>query len=238
MREKINQHKWLRYVILAVAVLIMIVGVVELVKFIAPNLYQAMRDGNTNELEYYIKGAGIKGIILLFFIEIFEMILFVIPGAPVRIVAGAIYGTVLGGFICWLGFITANFLMFSVIHKFGVNAVEETAGIKTNPKVRQLIEKAKNPTVAIMIICLIPFVPNGVLPYVAASTGLIDRKDYIFAIALGSFPAIFIYAAIGKLLVSGDLKQMILVFAAIIAVSAAIFFNRKKLMAWLERVIR
>lgn len=89
----------------------------------------------------------------------------------------------------------------------------------------------------VIVMCFLPIVPNGMIPYLSAQTD-IKCRDFTGALAIGSAPAIAFYVCCGDFLISESYK-LILFFIIVIAILAFIgFLFRKKLIAFFAPKIK
>ena len=102
---------------------------------------------------------------------------------------------------------------------------------------QKLLDSAKHVDRVVIVMCFLPIVPNGMIPYLSAQTD-IKCRDFTRALAIGSAPAIAFYVCCGDFLISESYK-LILFFIIVIAILAFIgFLFRKKLIAFFAPKIK
>ena len=128
-----------------------------------------------------------------------QVVSIVLPGFAIQIAAGIIYGGVRSFFMCYFGFILGNVLVFGFARKMG-NQISNIANID-KPKNNWIREKmaSANPAFVVGFVNLLPILPNGIIPYIAARSS-IRSYEYVMAICVTSWIQIlFNCAAVGFL---------------------------------------
>jgi len=67
----------------------------------------------------WVAGIGFKGVLVLFALQILQIVVAVIPGGPMELIAGAAYGVWSGLLILEAGCAAATALVFVLVRKFG-----------------------------------------------------------------------------------------------------------------------
>ena len=80
----------------------------------------------------WVEQAGLWGIVVLFFVQMAQIFIAIIPGEPIEVVAGVMYGAVGGLVICMVGIVLASATIFTVVRKLGRERLSKT---KIYPKI-------------------------------------------------------------------------------------------------------
>lgn len=83
--------------------------------------------------------------------------------------------------------------------------------------------------------CLIPVVPNGVIPYAAARTEM-RFGQFTLAVCLGSVTPIFLMCLIGGRILAGEYLLAVVVLLASLLVAVLLTCYRSKLQAAAKRL--
>lgn len=191
--------------IFVVAIIILLVCLLVYKSFgtMLPGLMKVLRSGNDKQIAEYLNSIstwdGMLCVVLLQFMQVLSVF---IPGMPIQIAAGAVYGAVEATVLCYFGYVIANVAVFAVARHLGTSFFEKSH-IKLSNKWMEEKMKKINPAFVVMLGCLMPAVPNGIIPYLASNTEL-SWKSFTFAVALGSFLPIVISCMAGHFLLSGD----------------------------------
>jgi uncharacterized membrane protein YdjX (TVP38/TMEM64 family) len=141
---------------------------------------------------------------------------FFVPGAPLTLAAGALYG-VGGGFaVSMLGASLGAIGAFWVARRSAGDALERGGGERVSAIERRLSGKG---LYALLVLRLIPVVPFNALNY-AAGVSTIGARDYIVATVLGIAPGALAYTALGAGL--DDPASPLFIGAAVLAIGLAI----------------
>ena len=172
-----KKRKWVkRLVILLViaALLLLIIGAFYLILTnYLPDLIPVLRRGSQEEIEAYIKQTtGFRGVILVALLQCLQVLSIVFPGAPIQIAAGIVYGAPLGAAVCLLSFVAVNFAIFSVARRLGGKLND---WIDLEPPQSGFFRDQSHPAFKVFIVNLLPVIPNGIIPYLAARTQVTSR---------------------------------------------------------------
>ena len=63
--------------------------------------------------------------------------------------------------------------------------------------------KGTKPPFMVVIACMVPAIPNGIIPYLSARTE-ITAKEYVGAVALGSWLQILLACMAGQFIINGQ----------------------------------
>ena len=227
-RKKKRRRMMLEIVLIAAALII----VVLLLREHTPKILKLLEDGNVSGIETYIKAEGEKGRFVLILLQVIETVTIVLPAMPVYICAGAVYGKLQGFLMCYLTNILMNILIFIAARKMKTSTLE-FARFQKNQKLEELMTAAQHPERLVVAMCLLPIVPNGMIPYISAQTG-IRPMTFTAALAVGSLPSILVYVCFGDLLLSEHFKITLplVIIVAVLVIILMLF--KKKITAFLE----
>jgi len=160
-------------------------------------------------------GGGVTGP-LLYAAAYAILTVFFVPGAPLTLAAGALYG-VGGGFaVSMLGASLGAIGAFWVARRSAGDALERGGGERVSAIERRLSGKG---LYALLVLRLLPVVPFNALNY-AAGVSTIETRDYILATVLGIAPGALAYTALGAGL--ADPASPLFIGAAVLAIGLAI----------------
>lgn len=160
--------------------------------------------------EAWAASQGIKGWFIMLGIQVLQIIIAFIPGEPVEIMAGVLYGGYGGMFLCLLGCIIASTIIFILTQKLGKPMVERILRKSILHKFR-FLQDTKKLDVVIFLLFFIPGTPKDILTYIAGTTPI---KPFRFLI-LSNFarvPAIIASTFIGFSIREGSWREMIFLF--------------------------
>ena len=145
-----------------------------------------------DEIEEAFTGLGIFGP-LLFALAYVVLTVLLVPGAPLTIAAGALFGVVGGGIVVMVGATTGAGLAFLISRRSTRGAVEQARGARLEALERRFGGQGFP---AMLMLRLIPLVPFNALNYAAGATA-ISTRDYMLATLIGIAPGVFVFTALG-----------------------------------------
>lgn len=194
-----------------------------------PRILVYLEKDDIDGLTSYIRGEGQIGEIVLIVLQVVETISIFLPALPVYICAGIIYGRLEGILMCYVTNLVINACMFLMARKMHIS-VTKIPKYGQNPKVRELMQHMQNPKRAILIISLLPIIPNGMIPYIAASTD-VTFWGFLEALSLGCLPGIILNVVCGDALLTINWRMFLPVIIVIAAAAALIYLFRKPIAA-------
>ena len=146
------------------------------------------------EMDRFLDGNRLLGVVVLFGLQVIQILLAFIPGGPMQMVAGALYGGLGGGLILLAG--------VSVLGQAAIEAfhTREDAGKLHRLKALHDPRKAE---LLVWILFLIPGVPKDLLTYFAPLTPLKCRR-FIVISTIARCPGIFMTTFASSSLLEGD----------------------------------
>ncbi len=237
MKQRIRKNR-LATIILRVAIVLVFIGAVMLAFHIfMPGLEPLLKKGNEEEIVAYLEETGgIAGAVSVFVLQIMQVVSVVIPGLAVQIAAGIIYGWWKGFLLCYTGFIAGNTGIFLFARK--AHGQVELPADGGSGKLRWVISKmkGKDPRFAISVGYLVPGVPNGMLPYIAARSS-VSTWGFISAVAMSSWIQIVFNCLAGGFIIQGKYGFFALTIVLQVGLILFILWKRGWLnMAMLRRI--
>ena len=97
---------------------------------------------------------------------------------------------------------------------------------------RKFLESIRStpPRFMVAILNMVPAIPNGIIPYLAAQMG-ISLPEYVQAVMAGSFLQILIGCMAGNFIMHGDWLYMVLTFALQVLLIVIILWKRELIIA-------
>ncbi|MCL2024845.1 MAG: VTT domain-containing protein [Coriobacteriia bacterium] len=183
----------------------------------------------------------IAAVALIIGAQTLQIVTAVFPAAPIQVFAGLAYGPWWGTAICLTGVMLGNTIAF-IAMRTGRTFVRRRFPQTVKPsKIRLLdpdrLDGLRYPELAVVAFSMIPFLPNGLVPYVFARTTM-KLYRYLIAAFIGAVPAILVFTGLGAAIAGEHLKLVIgiVVFAVIVAIVA--FLLRNRILDVLEKLSR
>ena len=74
-------------------------------------------------LQQYFASKGIGGWLIFLVVQILQVVVAMIPGEPIEICAGLLYGPVWGTLSCMLGILIGSLIVYALVKKLGMPIV-------------------------------------------------------------------------------------------------------------------
>lgn len=242
IRELAKDGRTVRRIKTAVFVIFLVVvlfTVFYLVRNLIPTLIQLLKDGEVDEISDFLRSQGKIGMVILIALQVLQTITIVFPGIPIYVAAGLVYGKFWGTVVCYLTYVISNAAVFLFARKMGGISEQILSSRKKKDSeeyATSLLQRTKYPGYITAALCVIPIVPNGLVPYIAAKTQ-ITFKNFLLAIMVGCFPGILLFIWCGSLILDGHIGTLIVI--CLIALACFILFMvfKKKLMRFVNEKI-
>lgn len=217
MQEK---NKKLRKVIQWITIIVLLIIMVLI------TLYIVHIRKDLDSFEALVQSFGVWGVVFMFLLQIVQVVLAVIPGEPIELVMGALYGTVWGTLMCIGGIVVGTALIYILVKKLGRGFVEKIMDLEKFQKLKFLKNPAKRDTLMFFLMFL-PGTPKDLLTYFAPFTGISLPRILIIA-AVARIPSIVTSTYVGSSFAQGNHLKSIIVYAIVGVVSLAgiLIYNR------------
>jgi uncharacterized membrane protein YdjX (TVP38/TMEM64 family) len=238
--EKLNKQPSRRTTVLRIASLVAALLLIALIVVIAinailPGFLDVLEHGDQAETEQYIRSFGsIRGVLLAFMLQFIQILSIFFPGGPIQIAIGIVFGTLEGFIICHLGYVSANVFVFFSARRLG-NRLDQLFAGSNRTKRLKFISEAQHPGYVVALSCLMPFLPNGLVPYIAARTK-ITTLNFLISVYFGSVPTLLVLCAIGNKILLGDYLKVALLCGLLVVGVLLLYLYRRKLFALSERI--
>ncbi len=190
-------------------------------------------EAGQEELRAFVSSMGVLGWAVMLGLQVLQIVVAVIPGEPVEILMGALYGA-WGGFLtCELGVLIGSCGVFYAVRALGTPLVRAVFG---EEKLRSFafLQNTQKLEALTFLLFFIPGTPKDVLTYVAGLTPI--RPLRFLGIALfARIPSILSSTWGGSSLAEGDWVKSLLIFAVVGSVSLIGIWAHKKLMERIHR---
>ncbi len=148
---------------------------------------------------------------------ILQVIVAVIPGEPLEIAAGYAFGAVEGTILCVLGTFLGGILVFLLVRRFGLRAVEIFFPTEKLQRLR-FLHNERRLARWVFLIFFLPGTPKDVMCYFVGLTSM-PLRTWALISAVARLPSIITSTVGGNALGMGEYTFAIIVFAATLVIS-------------------
>ncbi|WP_349674140.1 VTT domain-containing protein [Lacrimispora sp.] len=163
------------------------------------------------KLKTEVTSFGFGGWLLVLCIQIIQIVIAFIPGEPVEILAGALYGWAGGLFLCLLGCVMASSGIFILSKRFGAPFAANLIKTGRLDKFTFLKDTKKLETI-VLILFLIPGTPKDLLTYVVGTSSM-KLIPFLVISTLARLPSILSSTILGSAMRQGQWIMSVSVFA-------------------------
>ena len=153
-----------------------------------------------------LRESGLKGIAVFLGLQILQILVAVIPGEPIEIMAGVLYGTLGGTIICLFGALLGSVLIYYFVKGIGNNPLKN----EKHHKYRVLTDLQKA-EVLLFLLFLLPGTPKDILLYFAPFLPVRPKNFFVLS-TLARIPSVASSTFAGANLAQGDLGVTLAVF--------------------------
>ncbi len=218
LTEKENKTKVLKIIFAIVAA----AALIALTVYFFP-LISKLKDAEFREqVRDFIAERGAVGVLIMLGVQLLQVVLSVIPGEPVEVLFGFIYGPWLGALLCLLSMALGSFLVFTVTRALGRKFMDKAEQSGKYDKFKFLKDPARR-DMLIFILFFIPGTPKDTLTYFAPFTK-IELGKFLLLSTVARIPSVISSTFAGESIFSGDYLSTVLIFAVTGAIGIAGIF--------------
>lgn len=214
--QKVDNKKRIKYlkILLTVAVVLFIVySTIQLFPLILKLSNSSTRDIAKAE----ISNMGIKGVFLVILLQIIQIVVAIIPGQPMEIISGMLYGTWGGMLICLVGMFLGTSIVFIIVRKLGLQFIKTFFKQESIDKIRnsKIYKNPQKLELLMFIIFCVPMIPKDIFIYIGGISPV--RTNRFLTIAtVGRIPGLFLTVFAGNRLSQGNIEIVIIITAIIL----------------------
>ncbi len=191
----------IRFIIIALAI-----GLIAYLTYLAlPFISKLATEQSRIELKNDIANMGLKGVIITLGLQVLQIIVAIIPGQPMEVIAGMLYGTWGGMLLCLVGILIGSTVVFYLTRKIGMNFIQIFFDKEQINKIKRkkIFKNTKKLELFMFIMFVIPLVPKDIFIYLAGISP-ISPKKFMLITTVARIPGLFITVFAGNNLSEGN----------------------------------
>ncbi len=224
--KKLNKAKMLKLIALILIIAILVIATI----YMMPIIKQINTPEGQEEFKAKITNSGITGILILFGLELAQIVLAILPGEPIEILAGICFGPIWGTIFLMISVFIVTCIIYFLVKKFGRDFIYEFFPKEKVNKLEnsKLFKDEKKIELVMIILFLIPGTPKDLLVYIG---GLLPIKTsrFLAISTLLRFPSIISSTIAGANIIEGQWKAGILAYIITFAITFIVIFIINKL---------
>lgn len=177
-------------------------------------------------LENYIQSKGAYGVLVLLGIQILQVIVAFIPGEPIEVIAGLLYGTLGGYLICTIGMLIGTIGIYYFVKLLGKSFINSFVNAEKLADYK-FLHDIKRLEVLTFVLFFIPGTPKDLLTYFMPFTK-IKPLTFFVIVTIARIPSIISSTFAGASIGDGKWVQTIVIFCVIglVGILGIIFNDR------------
>lgn len=218
-----KKREWVRLILSALVLFAMVP-----ITILAIPKVMALTQPHTRELlQRQLESLGIGGWVAFLGIQVIQVVVAMIPGEPIEILAGILYGPLWGTLTCMLGIFIGSIIVYLLVRKLGMPIVSIFIDPEKFQNLRILQDERRFERIAFLLF-FIPGTPKDLLTWAA---GLIHIRPLRFFIlsTIARLPSVLTSTLAGTTLLSGDFSTTVLIFVVTGCISMVGLWAHKKL---------
>lgn len=158
----------------------------------------------------YVHSLGFGGVLLLLGIQVLQIVVAFLPGEPIEILGGMLYGTFGGLVLCLTGVLIGSCAVYSLVRLLGKPLIDRLFKKEEVSKYAFLRDTAKIETM-VFILFFIPGTPKDILTYLAPFVRIKPLKFFLIA-TFARIPSVITSTYAGASIMAGKWWQTVVVF--------------------------
>lgn len=175
-----------RKVVYCAAMILFLLFMVAVTYYIGLPMIQFAEE--PEEFRQWVDSFGAWGRLVFLGIVVFQVIVAFVPGEPIELAAGYVFGFFEGSVLTLLGFLLGSWIVFALVRRFGIKMVEVFFSKEKILEVGFMNHSTKTKVLA-FILMTIPGTPKDFLSYFAGLTKL-SLKEWLCIVAVSRIPSL------------------------------------------------
>lgn len=223
--KKQNKAKIIKLIALIIILAVLVIATM----YMMPIMKQINTSEGQTQFKEKITNSGITGMLILFGLELAQVVLAILPGEPVELLAGICFGPIWGTIFLMISVFIVTSMIYFFVKKYGKDFIYEFFPKEKVNKLEnsKLFKEPQKLETVMALLFLIPGTPKDLLVYIG---GLLPIKTSRFlAIAtLLRFPSIISSTIAGDKLLNGQWQISLLAYLItfIITIIVIIIVNK------------
>lgn len=167
MKEKHRKIVW------GVAFALFLLFLLAVTWFVGGPMVRLARE--PERFQAWVDSYGIWSRLIFVGIVVFQVLVAFVPGEPIELAAGYIFGVLEGSLLTMAGFLTGSWIIFVLVRRFGIKLVEVFFSKEKIAEV-SFLKNPKKTRILAFILMMIPGTPKDFLSYFAGLTQLTLRQ--------------------------------------------------------------
>lgn len=219
--KKINKAKAIKLIALIIILAILLIATIYMI----PIIKQINTPEGQTQFKEKITNSGITGILILFGLELAQVVLAILPGEPVELLAGICFGPIWGTIFLMISVFIVTLIIYFFVKKYGRDFIYEFFPKEKVNKLEnsKLFKDPQKIETVMALLFLIPGTPKDLLVYIG---GLLPIKTsrFLAISTLLRFPSIISSTIAGNNLLEGKWRISILAYVITFIITFVVIY--------------
>jgi uncharacterized membrane protein YdjX (TVP38/TMEM64 family) len=207
-----NKTKILRLIKVMISIIAVLIFIC-LTIYLFPIIKNLSTTEGQVQFKNMVSDSGLYGMLMLFGLQVAQIVLAVLPGEPLEFLSGMCYGTIGGTIFILVSVAITTALIFMLVRKFGEKYIYEFFKKEKIDKIKnsKLFKNPQKVEFIMMILFLIPGTPKDLLVYIG---GLLPIKPLRFVLisTFARIPSVISSTIAGANIANGNFKIGVLAY--------------------------
>ncbi len=224
------EQKKLQRIIKILLITLVIAIFVGLIIYLIPLMKEISTKEGQLAFRQKINDWGVLGILVLFLLQLAQIVLVVLPGEPLEILAGMCYGAIGGAIFIFVSVFITTTLIFLLVKKYGKKYIYQSFKKEKIDKIEnsKALKNPKTVETVLAILFLIPATPKDLLTYIGGLLP-ITYKRFVIIATFARFPSVISSTIIGNDIAKGKWTSIVPIYATTFVLAGLIIFLANKL---------
>jgi uncharacterized membrane protein YdjX (TVP38/TMEM64 family) len=224
--EQVSKSNRIKFAVLIVIIIVSIAVGISLIPF-----FKGLLNGETRQqVVDGVRARGPVGALFIIGLNVLQVLVAVIPGEPVQIITGILYGTVGGYFVLMCGFLIAGPIAYVLVDRLGMPFVRSVVSQEMMDKL-EFLNDNKRIDFIVFVLYFIPGLPKDVFTYLIPLTGM-PLSRFLILSTIARTPAAIASTYTGSAFTEGNYMGMIIICVILGALGIIGILNRDRIFDW------
>ena len=219
--KKQNKAKIIKLIALIIILAVLVIATI----YMMPIMKQINTSEGQTQFKEKITNSGITGILILFGLELAQVVLAILPGEPVELLAGICFGPIWGTIFLMISVFIVTLIIYFFVKKYGRDFIYEFFPKEKVNKLEnsKLFKDPQKIETVMALLFLIPGTPKDLLVYIGGLLPIKTSRFLAISILL-RFPSIISSTIAGNNLLEGKWKISILAYVITFIITFVVIY--------------
>jgi uncharacterized membrane protein YdjX (TVP38/TMEM64 family) len=163
-----------------------------------------------------VESIGLFGLLLLFIIQVAQVVIAFLPGGGIELIGGVLYGALASIAASMSGIIVGSIIILMLCSRFGIPFAEKMVSEKAFARYSKLFDDKKF-RIILLLLFFLPSLPKDILTYAVGVSGKAS-KDFFVHMMLARMPSVAAGAFAGAAAARGNHIAFITIYSVLCVV--------------------